>query len=69
MDEITKQKLEAIIRHDIENMPYKFRELHTMFFDGIGAYKNFSKEEINEIFDDLELEITEQDIEWAKYNN
>jgi hypothetical protein len=65
----TKQKLEALIRFDIEGMPYKYRELHEMFFGGIPAYKDFDKEEIDEMFRDYELKITEEDKEWAKYNN
>lgn len=68
MKTITMQKLEAIIRFDIDNMPYKFRDLHDMYFNGITPYKELSEEEINETFKDLELKITEQDKEWAEYD-
>ena len=68
MKKLTKQKLEAVIRADIENMPYKYRDLHAMFMGGIGAYKDFSEEEVNELFEDLELEITDEDKEWAELN-
>ena len=61
-----KEKLEALIRFDIENMPYKFRDLHHMFYYGMPAYKDFSEQEINDSFAEYELEITEQDKEWAK---
>ena len=67
MDLETREKLEALIRCDIENMPYKFRDLHAMYFYGMSGYKDMSKEEIDEQFADFELEITEQDREWASY--
>jgi hypothetical protein len=68
MKQETKQKLEAIIRYDIEGLPYKFRDLHAMFWSGLPAYKDFTEAEIDELFKDCELEITEQDIEWATFN-
>lgn len=69
LTKLHKQKLEAIIRFDIENMPYKYRELHYMFFNGIKAYKDFSRKEIDESFKELELKITKEDKEWAEYNS
>jgi len=68
MKTITKQKLEAIIRTDIENMPYKFRDLHYMFFNGITSYKELSEEEINHTFREYGMDITEEDKEWATFN-
>jgi len=68
LDIKTKQKLEAIIRADVDNIPWKFRDLHSLFFDGILPYKNLSKDEIEQTFLDLGLVITEQDIEWSTYN-
>lgn len=68
LTKLQKEKLEALIRFDIENMPYKFRDLHDMFFGGIPAYKDFTGKEINESFKEYELEITEEDKEWATFN-
>ena len=62
----TSEKLEAIIRYDIENMPYKFRDLHYMLYEGIKPYKNMDKVEIDETFEELELTITKEDKEWAQ---
>lgn len=67
MNELTKQKLEAIIRSEIDNQPYKYRDVRAMYYHGITPYKEWSEQEINEYFDENELEITEQDKEWADY--
>lgn len=63
------EKLEAIIRYDVENMPYKYRDLHRIFYEGIMPYKEMSEDEIEETFKDYELEITDQDKEWADYDS
>jgi len=62
-----QEKLEALMRVDIENMPYKYRDIRAMFYGGIGAYKDISNEEIDEQIKDLEIEISEEDKEWASY--
>lgn len=62
------EMLEAVIRADIESMPYKFRDLREMFYGGIGAYKDISNEEVETLFEEMELEITEQDQEYARVN-
>ncbi len=64
-----KQKLEAIIRNDIENLPYKYRELREMLLTGILPYTKMTIEEIEGTFSELELEITDQDKEWVNNTN
>jgi hypothetical protein len=61
-----REKLEACIRNDIENMPYKYRDLRDMFYGGMSAYKDWSGSEIEEYFNDYELEVTDDDKDWAK---
>lgn len=67
MDQETREKLEAIIRNDSESLPYKYRDARDMYLYGIKPYKDLSKEEIDGIFRDLELEVTDEDKEWASY--
>ena len=67
MTQENKQKLEAIIRANVESMPSKYRDARGMFYHGIKPYKDLSEEEIDETFEELELEITQDDIEWASY--
>ncbi len=67
MDKETREKLEALIRCDVENMPYKYRDLRAMFLYGIGAYKDMTKEEIDDQFQEFGLEVTDEDREWASY--
>jgi len=62
-----KEKLEAVIRAEVDNMPYKYRDVRSMLYHGITPFKELSNEEIEEMFEDMELEITDQDREWATY--
>jgi len=67
MKQEIRQKLEAIIRAEVDNAPYKYRDVRAMYLYGITPYKDMSEEEINEMFEDMELEITPEDKEWATY--
>ena len=61
------EKLEAIVRADVENMPYKYRDLRYMFYEGVTPYRDLSEEEINETFKEMELKVTKEDREWVDY--
>ena len=63
----TREKLEAIIRADVENMPYKYREMRDMLLHGVLPYKDMKKKEIDELFEHLELKVEKEDTLWAKY--
>ena len=67
MEKEIREKLEAIIEHDIENMPYKYRDLRGMFMFGMN-YKDMSKQEIDDTFLYLELKVSDQAKEWATYS-
>jgi hypothetical protein len=67
MNKETREKLEAIIRTEVENMPWKFRDVRAMYWYGITPYQEMTEEEINETFTEMELEVTDQDREWANY--
>lgn len=68
MKKDTRERLEAIIREDSENMPYKYRDIRSMFIHGIIPYKEWSEAEINEHFTTMEYKVTEEDKEWATYD-
>ena len=68
MKKETREKLEAIVEHDIENTPYKYRDLRHMYMYGINSYKDMSKLEIDDVFSELELKVTVDHKKWATYD-
>jgi len=68
MKKLTRQKIEAIMRAETENPPYKYRDVRAMYWYGITPYKDLPEDEVDQIFADLELEILPEDEEWAEYN-
>ena len=68
MTKQTRERLEAIIRFDAENQPYKYRDIRASLLLGRKPYLDLTEEEINDTFTEFELEITEQDREWASYD-
>jgi len=64
----TREKLEAIIENEIENMPWKYRDLRNMFLYSM-KYNEMTKEEIDDQFEENGLPVSPNAKEWATFNN
>jgi hypothetical protein len=65
MKQETREKLEAIIRNDIEGMSLKYRDLRAMHMYSM-KYKDMTEEEIENLFSEFELQVNADDIEWSQ---